>query len=119
MAEQLITLLVAILGGGFLGSLVRGVFQRRKLGADYANVIAESATGLLAPLKERVGELQTEVTQTRAELEQAHDKITDLLVRLDDAYNTLGQARIALADTNTEVRLLRGELAATRRENQQ
>lgn len=117
MTEQLVALLVAVLGGGFCGSLIQGLFYRRKLGADYSAVIAESATGLLAPLKERVSDLQTEVTATRAELGQAHTKITELLTRLDEAYNTLGQARIALADANTEVRLMRAEIAETRREN--
>lgn len=114
MAETIVALLVALLGGGFIGSLIQGLFYRRKLGADYANVIAESATGLLQPLKDRVGELQDEVSQTRTELHQAHSKIAALLTQLDGAYETLGQARIALADANTEVRLLRAEIAATR-----
>jgi chromosome segregation ATPase len=119
VADELVTLLVALLGGGFLGSLIQGLFYRRKLGADYANVIAESATGLLGPLRERVQELEDEVSTTRSELAKAHTKITALLDRLDGAYETLGEARVALADANSEVRLLRSELWATRHENTQ
>lgn len=76
--EVLVTLLVALVGGGFLGSVVQGLYQRRKLGADYAEVVARSATTLLQPLATRVQELETDLHRERevakklsAELEEA------------------------------------------------
>lgn len=87
--EYVVAVLVALLGGGFLGSLVQGLFLRRKLGADYAEVIAKSATGLLQPLTERVEELQTELRQERmkvrvlmAELEDTRDEMRSLKAEL-------------------------------------
>lgn len=94
------TLVVALLGGGFLGSLVQALFQRRKLGADYADVIARSATGLLTPLAARVDELQVQLTH---EQERAHELARDL----DSARDSLDQAR-------RTIRLLLRELNAAR-----
>lgn len=103
MTDQLLTLLVALVGGGFLGSLVQGLYQRRKLGADYADVIARSATGLLTPLAERVNELQTQLVREQ-------QRAAQLGRDLDHARESLDRARIA-------IRVLRRELAQVRAEN--
>jgi hypothetical protein len=102
--DQVVALLVAVLGGGFLGSLVQGLYQRRKIGADYADVIARSATGLLRPLADRVDELQ-------AQLVQEQDRARQLARALDDALESLERARLA-------IRVMRQELAQVRKENQ-
>ncbi len=103
MNEQVVTLLVAVLGGGFLGSAVQGFYQRKKLGADYADVIARSATGLLKPLSDRVEELQIELTATQRQLKEERVKVRVLVAELGDARD--------------EMTALRRELNATRREN--
>lgn len=103
MSDQLVAIMVALLGGGFLGSIVQGIWQRRKLGADYADVIAKSATGLLKPLAFRVDELQRE-------LETERTRVQRLARDLDEARESLDSARHA-------VRMLRRELEATRAEN--
>lgn len=100
--EVIVTVLVALLGGSFLGSIVQGVYQRRKLGADYADVIAKSATSLLTPLATRVEELQDELAAERA-------RVRSLARDLDLARDSLEQARRGL-------RMLRTELEATRQE---
>ncbi len=101
--DEIVTLLVALLSGGFLGSFVQGLWQRRKLGADYADVIAKSATGLLKPLAERVEELQAELDHERA-------RVQGLARDLDRTRESLDQARLV-------VRMLRRELDAAREEN--
>lgn len=100
--ELAVALLVALVGGTFLGSVVQGLYQRRKLGADYAEVVARSATSLLTPLATRVEELQDELAGERQRVRQlSHD--------LDAAREDLSQARLA-------VRLLREELSEARRD---
>ncbi len=99
-SEALVAVLVALLGGGFLGSIVQGAYQRRKLGADYAEVVARSATALLEPLSARVDDLQSELARER-------QRVRSLAQDLDDAREQLERARLAL-------RLLRKELAAAR-----
>lgn len=102
--DQVFTLLVAVVGGGFLGSLVQGILQRRKLGADYADVIARSATGLLKPLADRVDELQTQ-------LQREQQRARQLGRDLEAAQESLEGARLA-------IRVMRRELAQVRNENQ-
>lgn len=102
--DQVFTLLVALVGGGFLGSLVQGIWQRRKLGADYADVIARSATGLLQPLARRVDELQEQLI---VEQQRARKLARDL----EKARESLEGARLA-------IRVMRRELEALRTEQQ-
>lgn len=104
LLEDVFSLLVALVGGGFLGSLVQGILQRRKLGADYADVIARSATGLLKPLAERVDELQAQLITEQGRARQ-------LSRDLEAAHESLERAR-------TAIRVLRRELTQLRRENQ-
>lgn len=102
MVANLFTLLVALVGGGFLGSVVQGILQRRKLGADYADVIARSATGLLKPLSDRVDELTAQLTAEQA-------KAKKLTQDLDKALESLNQARIAIRVMRNELEQLRGD----------
>lgn len=102
MTDLLVAALVALLGGGFLGSLVQGLYQRRKQGADYAEVVARSATSLLTPLAERIEALQDELGTERK-------RVRAMARDLDDAREQLERARTAL-------RLLRRELAEARNE---
>ncbi len=102
--EIVVTILAAVLGGTFLGSIVQGMWQRKKLGADYADVIARSATTLLTPLADRVHELEDALEVERR--------------RVVELREGLEAARIALRRAMGEVTALRNELAATRRENE-
>ena len=109
MNEQLMSLVVALVGGGFLGSIVQGLFQRRKYGADYADTIARSATSLLTPLATRVDELQDQ-------LETEQERARQLARDLDDARDSLDHARrttrLLLAELNEHRRLSDGPESA-------
>ncbi len=100
--EVAVAVLVALASGGFLGSIVQGIWQRKKLGADYAEVVARSATSLLQPLATRVEQLQEELQIERG-------RVRSLARDLDDARDNLNRARRALM-------LLRDELESARRE---
>lgn len=100
VSEIAVAVIVALVGGSFLGSIVQGLYQRRKLGAEYAEVVARSATSLLTPLASRVDELQSELAAERT-------RVRSLARDLDRARDELENARRAL-------RLLRNELDAAR-----
>lgn len=97
-SDQVVTVLVALLGGGFFGTLVQGLWQRRKLGADYAEVVARSATTLLQPLAQRVEELESNLRREKAVAKQLSAE---------------------LAEARAVVRLLRNELMRAREEHQE
>jgi molecular chaperone GrpE (heat shock protein) len=71
MATDGANLTQLLLAGG-LGGLVieafRAVVQRKKMGADYAEVISQSAINLLNPLERRIKELESELAATQQEL---------------------------------------------------
>lgn len=93
---QIVQILMALGIGSIATSVIQGLLQRKKVGADYASVIASSATGLLAPLTRRVAELESA-------LENEHRKVIDLTSDLEGA--------------RAELRALRRELKEVRAEN--
>lgn len=111
-SDQIVTVLVAMVGSGFLVSLVQGLYQRKKMGADYADVIAKSATTLLTPLATRVEELQEELSTERK-------RVRSLARDLDDARDHLEAARRAVRSLRAELEEVRTEATAERHEIEQ
>lgn len=54
-------ILVAIGAGGVVVEGIRALFTRRKMSADYADVISASAVRLIAPLEARIQDLEAQV----------------------------------------------------------
>lgn len=95
----------AVLGvGGLIVELIRGFFHRRKMGADYAEVISRSAVGLLGPLEKRVHDLEDALasSETRA------DHLADQLTQSEERARTLSRL---LERATEETRTLRKQLA--------
>lgn len=55
--------------GAILSAVITGLFGRRKMQADAAAVISDTARELLQPLRERVGELNREEARMRHRIE--------------------------------------------------
>jgi outer membrane murein-binding lipoprotein Lpp len=86
---------LGLLGGlGGVAAIGTVLVQRRKFKADAADVISDAAISLVAPLRARVAELETEadgarrkVVAAKGEVDRLRDKIGDmtrLLLRLRD-----------------------------------
>lgn len=70
----IIAILVAALGGGTIGAIINGLFQRRKVEAeaviteaDANDKIRVTVMSLIEPLTARVKELECEVRELKAE----------------------------------------------------
>lgn len=103
--------LLAMAGvGGVSVEVVRSVMQRRKMGADYADVIARSATSLLEPLAKRVGELEMALSAERT-------KVVELTEAQEVARHKALDLTTALEAAQSEVKALRREIKALRADN--
>lgn len=69
---QLLLSAIGLVGGaGGAAALLTVVLQRRKFKADAADVLTDTALTLVAPLKERIRELEAEATRARREVASA------------------------------------------------
>lgn len=62
-----------LIGGGFgaiLVALVQALFNRRKLGADTAAVLSETALELVQPLRSEIKTLRAEIVELRARVQE-------------------------------------------------
>jgi hypothetical protein len=63
--------LVGLGAGAILVEALRSFVQRKKMGADYADVISASAVRLLAPLEARIKDLESKVLTLESDLNEA------------------------------------------------
>ena len=68
--DRIVEFLVALGVGGIFVEAIRSFAQRRKMGADYADVVVKTALGLIEPLEHRIDELEHELEATKTELSQ-------------------------------------------------
>lgn len=108
--DEWIRLGVALGVGGVVLELVRSFFQRRKMGADYAEVISRSAVGLLAPLEERVHDLETKLGKSETRCRVLHEQLAESEGRANALTRNLGECRL-------EVHALRQQLTECRGRN--
>jgi peptidoglycan hydrolase CwlO-like protein len=92
--SSVLSLLTALGLGAIIVEAIRSVSQRKKMGADYADVISSSAVRLLAPLENRIKELEAQVADIKGEL--------------DNAVTELRQERHLREDAEREIIELRG-----------
>jgi hypothetical protein len=80
MTVQAVTAIIGAVGGlGGLGALVASVLGRRKLKAEAADVITDTALTLVEPLQRRVRELEAEAEQARRKWREFADGMADAL----------------------------------------
>lgn len=68
--------------GTFLGAVVNGLFQRRRLGADATRIITEAAGGVVADVRKDNAELRERLRNAEAridEQERMEDELRDSL----------------------------------------
>lgn len=75
--ERIIDWLLALSIGGVLVEIARSLVQRKKMRADYADVIAGSAIRLLEPLEKRIEELEQELRETKQELVETKSELIE------------------------------------------
>lgn len=94
---QLVTAVIGILGGiGGLGALAASFFQRRKIRAEAADVLTDTALTLVEPLQKRVKEVTAEASEARAEAGRAREEMAELRASLADLIAQLRRWRAAV-----------------------
>ena len=80
MSVQDVTTVIGAVGGlGGLGALVASFLTRKKVRAEAADVITDTALTLVEPLQRRVRELDVEVTELRRQVRNAADVLADAM----------------------------------------
>ena len=86
--EQIVTIVVAVAGSGFLGAIINGFIGRRKAGADTekaeaeaADQITKTALLLIDPLEKRIATLRLDLERTQDDLKEAKAAIEDLTAK--------------------------------------
>lgn len=94
---QIVTAVIGVLGGiGGLGALVGQVVQRKKIRAEAADVLTDTALTLVAPLQERVKEVNQEAKDARNEARQAREDMAELRTSLAEVIGMLRRWRAAV-----------------------
>jgi hypothetical protein len=96
-----VILLIGSLGGlSGAGALLTVLLQRRKLKADAADVLTDTALVLVEPLQKRVQELDAEAQQARAEARQARTEIGEMRAEMADVLSTMRRWKQAILSSD-------------------
>lgn len=83
MTVQDVTTFIGAVGGlGGLGALVASFLTRKKVRAEAADVITDTALTLVEPLQRRVRELDDEVTELRRKVRSTTDLLADAMAMI-------------------------------------
>lgn len=96
-ADDWIRLGIALGLGGVIVEAVRSFFQRRNMGANYAEVISRSAVGLLAPLESRVEDLEAKLGKSETRCRVLHEQLAESEGRANALTRNLGQCRLQVS----------------------
>jgi chromosome segregation ATPase len=95
--------------GGIVVEVVRAILHRRGMDASTAKEMSEAAVLLVSPLKDRVSELESELTATEA-------RASELDKDLKEATATVVTLTTQIVNLTNELMACRSELAELRRE---
>lgn len=104
-------LLVTALGG-FIGtgySLTKVRTERRKLGADAAQVVSQSAIGLLDPMNRQIDALEARLTVCNEQIDALRSKVHEVNLENDTLRATNRELQYQVRELLNEVRLYRRE----------
>jgi hypothetical protein len=83
-SDKIVVILLGLLTCAWIGDLIKGFYQRRKVQADSnlsdanaTKVIIGTAATLLSPLKTRVEELEAEVAEAKSEVRKLVKQLQD------------------------------------------
>jgi uncharacterized protein (DUF3084 family) len=117
-SETITTVLLGFLSLAWIGDLIRGMFQRKKVQSetqvDEANatqILIAGANTLVTPLTNRLREAEDEATLLRRELQAVRKELQTTLQELNDARTELKMERAENRRVSNENRRLRAQLS--------
>lgn len=113
---NLITVIVALFGGGVVGVVIKALTEKKKLNAEANNTNIKS----LLEIDQRMNERMTKLEERVANLEQENYKLKSDKLKLEKEAHTLSTTIIKLETENKELKkeneLLKAELDALKNE---
>lgn len=114
-SERVTQFLLAFIAAGWLGDIVRGYYQNKKIKANQGvtdanatQIIITSATTMLEPLTRRVKQAETDAESLRKDLIEARREVAKLVAQLQES--TAENKRVTSENRRLRVRL--GEIPA-------
>ncbi len=91
-----ITLIVAVVSSGLLTALANNMWQRRRIKADTASVLNETALELVVPLREQIKEMRGEINAYRDRIGMLERREREIITAMSRhaAWDMLAQAAI-------------------------
>ena len=113
---NLITVIVALFGGGVVGVVIKALTEKKKLNAEANNTNIKS----LLEIDQRMNERMTKLEERVANLEQENYKLKSDKLKLEKEAHTLSTTIIKLETENKELKkeneLLKAQLDALKNE---
>lgn len=113
---NLITVIVALFGGGVVGVVIKALTEKKKLNAEANNTNIKS----LLEIDQRMNERMTKLEERVANLEQENYKLKSDKLKLEKEAHTLSTTITKLETENKELKkeneLLKAELDALKNE---
>ncbi len=91
-----ITLIIAVVSSGLLTALANNMWQRRRIKADTASVLNETALELVVPLREQIREMRGEINSYRDRIGMLERREREIITAMSRhaAWDMLAQAAI-------------------------
>lgn len=114
-SERITQFLLAIIAAGWVGDMIKGYYQNKKIKANQVmtdasatQIIITSATSMLEPLTKRVKQAETDAESLRKDLIEARREVAKLVAQLQES--TAENKRVTNENLRLRVRL--GEIPA-------
>lgn len=93
---SLISLVLAIVSSGLLTAIANNVWQRKRIKADTASVLNDTALELVVPLREQIKEMRGEINEYRRRVGQLERREREIITAMSQhaAWDMLAQAAI-------------------------
>ncbi len=102
---EIVTAIIGVIGGvGGIGAFLTSIFQRKKIRAEAADVLTDTAITLVEPLQRRVKEVTDEAREARAETRQAREETRQARAETQLAREEMSELRADLGEVMTLLR---------------
>jgi hypothetical protein len=96
VSSTLITVVLAVVSSGLLTAVANNVWQRRRIKADTASVLNETALELVVPLREQIKEMRGEINTYRERIGMLERREREIITAMSRhaAWDMVAQAAI-------------------------